>query len=142
MPPYPGVSQVMEISSQSSSGHTTISTSISNNKSDIEKNESTTKAKIVESDNDNWESDYAEYLAEKAKETSLKDSTTNDGTKAMKVNKNDEEWALQYYKYLEEKGATEKQKQNENCNDDDEDWAVEYAKYQSKKEKELESKED
>ena len=132
MPPYPGVSQVMEITPSR------------------ERNVSAADAKEVGYD---WRKEYAEYCAEKEAKHFQQDGTTqscegatttiklegnsNDGT-----NDKEEDWGQQYYDYLIEKEAKLKQAEQEenDCgqrNSEDGDWGAQYYQYLAEKEAKL-----
>ena len=84
MPPYKGVSQVMEMTSLSST----------------RSNEKPTSA----GSSTDWQKEYAEYLA-------TKEDPLEANVKAGQEKNGDEDWAIQYDQYLQEKYEAE---QNEN----------------------------
>ena len=85
MPPYPGVSQVMEVSAKTSEGESTSSTS--------------------NSQQQGWEAEYAAYVESKYKQETADDPISScccSGTGDGKVQQ-DESWEAQYAHYCAEK---------------------------------------
>jgi len=98
MPPYPGVSQVMEISSCSkATGESVTFSFVANDWKDENPTECT----------DGWEADYAAYLNEKAAKMSLRaaDNSTIPSP-SQKTKPAESSWEQQYHDYCIEKEAS------------------------------------
>mmetsp|Transcript_51863 Transcript_51863/g.76864 ORF Transcript_51863/g.76864 Transcript_51863/m.76864 type:complete len:158 (-) Transcript_51863:49-522(-) len=155
MPPYPGVSQVMELPHPNNKSPAAVTTDdVAKNIKPIETGGAITDKGIpplvAAKKEEDWEAQYAEYLAEKEQtqqspKTSLSSMTTGkpkDNINEAAKDTKDDDWAVEYYKYLEEKEANQRREKKEEAKKngdtnheekDMDDWAVEYAKHLAEK---------
>lgn len=113
MPPYPGVSQVMEIT-------------------DLEAKR---KPQGESSSGSSWEQEYAEYLAEKHAADEKVVDCSNNLDNNVKSKKEEESWEAQYSAHCTEKEARLAQEDAQKSKEDS--WEAQYAADCAEKEAQL-----